>query len=74
MTKGLKMTLKQMAVLQTVKTSLKFLVYFGLLSIIGLAIGPEILMVLMIVMLLVFGVLLVYETNLNKLKREEENK
>lgn len=68
------MTLKQMAILQTAKTSFKFLLYLGLFFLIGMVTGPEILMVLMITMLLVLGVLLVYETNLNKLKREEEDK
>lgn len=68
--KGLKMTLKQKALLNTIKFGSLFLGSIAAISFIAMAIGPEILALFMVVFLLIFAMLLMYEVNLAKLEAD----
>ena len=64
------MTLKQKALLNTIKLGSLFLGSIAAISFVAMAIGPEILALFMVVFLLFFALLLMYEVNLAKLEEE----
>jgi uncharacterized membrane protein YfcA len=70
--KGLKMNVKQKALLNTIKIGSLILGGIAAVSFVAIALGPELLALIMAVFLLIFGLLMIYEYNVDKFEVEEK--
>lgn len=73
MMKGLKMTLKQKALVRTVKSAALFAASVAAFVAAALLISVEVVSSIMILGLIVYAFILVYEFNLHRLEMDERN-